>query len=67
MPIRMKSSRGELTPDDVGDISALPDLLDQVGGDVASMTADGAYDGQVAYDAVAGRHPEAAGWLATEG
>jgi hypothetical protein len=31
----------ELTPDDVGDISELPDLLDQIGADVASMTADG--------------------------
>jgi transposase len=28
--------------------------------DVASMTADGAYDGQVVYDAVAERHPKAA-------
>jgi hypothetical protein len=39
----------ELTPDDVGDISELPDLLDQIDADadVASMTADGAYDGQV--------------------
>jgi Transposase DDE domain len=46
----------ELTPDDVGDISELPDLLDQIGADVVSMTADGAYDGQVVYDAVAERH-----------
>jgi transposase len=50
----------ELTPDDVGDISELPDLLDQIDAEVASMTADGAYDGQVIYDAVAQRHPEAA-------
>jgi hypothetical protein len=50
----------ELTPDDVGDITVLPDLLDQIDADVASMTADGAYDGQVVYDAVAERHPEAA-------
>ena len=41
----------ELTPDDVGDIAELPDLLDQIDVDVASMTADGAYDGQVVYDA----------------
>jgi hypothetical protein len=33
----------ELTPDDVGDVSA-----------------DGAYDGEAVYDAVAARHPEAA-------
>src|SRR5271155_2314931 len=50
----------ELTPDDVGDISALPDLLDRVDAKVASMTADGAYDGEAVYDAVAKRHPEAA-------
>ena len=50
----------ELTPDDVGDISALPDLLDQIDDDVSSMTADGAYDGQAVYDAVAERHPKAA-------
>jgi hypothetical protein len=50
----------KLTPDDVGDISELPDLLDQIGADLASMTADGAYDGQVVYGAVAERHPRAA-------
>jgi Transposase DDE domain len=49
----------ELTPDDVGDIAELPDLLDQIDADVASMTADGAYDGQVVYDGVAERHPKA--------
>jgi hypothetical protein len=50
----------ELTPDDVGDVSVLPELLDQIDGDVASMTADGAYDGEAAYNAVADRHPAAA-------
>ena len=50
----------ELTPDDVGDVSVLPELLDQFDGDVASMTADGAYDGEAAYSAVADRHPAAA-------
>jgi hypothetical protein len=50
----------ELTPDDVGDISGIPDLLDQIDADVASMTADGAYDGEAVYDAVAERHPDAA-------
>jgi hypothetical protein len=49
----------ELTPDDVGDISELPALLDQIDADVASITADGAYDGQV-YHGVAERHPQAA-------
>ena len=50
----------ELTPDDVGDVSVLPELLDQVGADISSMTADGAYDGEAVYNAVAARHPEAA-------
>ncbi len=36
----------------------MPDLLDQIEADAASMTADGAYDRQVVYDAVA-HHPEA--------
>jgi hypothetical protein len=49
----------ELTPEDVGDIAELPALLDQLDADIASMTADGAYDGQVVYDAVAERHPRA--------
>jgi hypothetical protein len=50
----------ELTPDDVGDVSVLPELLDQVGADIASMTADGAYGGEAVYNAVAARHPAAA-------
>ena len=49
----------ELTPDDVGDVSELSGLLDQIDADVASLTADGAYDGEAAYDAVADRHPGA--------
>src|SRR3982751_3303307 len=40
----------ELTPDDVGDVSALPDLLDQIESPVGSVTADGAYDGETGYD-----------------
>src|SRR5271163_4353208 len=50
----------ELTPDDVGDVSEMPALLDQIDAEIASMTADGAYDGEAVYDAVAERHPEAA-------
>jgi hypothetical protein len=38
----------------------MPELLDQIDADLASMTADGAYDGAAVYDAVAERHPEAA-------
>jgi len=50
----------ELTPEDVGDVSEIPELRDQIDADLASMTADGAYDGEAVYDAVAERHPEAA-------
>jgi transposase len=50
----------ELTPDDVGDVSEVPHLLDQIDAVVASMTADGAYDGDTVYDAVIERDPEAA-------
>jgi Transposase DDE domain len=50
----------ELTPDDIGDVSEVPELLDQIDADVASMTADGAYDSEAVYDAVTERHPQAA-------
>lgn len=50
----------ELTPDDVGDVSEIPALLDQIDDEVASLTADGAYDGEPVYDAVTARHPQAA-------
>ena len=33
-------------PDDVGDVSEMPALLDQIDAKIASMTADGAYDGE---------------------
>jgi hypothetical protein len=50
----------ELTPDDVDDVSEMPALLHQIDAEVASMNADGAYDGEAVHDAVAKRHPEAA-------
>jgi transposase len=49
----------ELTPDDVGDVSEMPALLDQIDGEIASMTADGAYDGEAVYNAVAERYSKA--------
>jgi hypothetical protein len=45
----------DLTTDDVGDPTALPDLLDQVDGPVALFLADGAYDGEPTYDLLAAR------------
>jgi transposase len=50
----------ELTPDDVGDVSTVTELLEQIASRVATLTADGAYDGEAVYNAVAERHPEAA-------
>jgi transposase len=50
----------ELTDQDQGDPSQVGALLDQVTGDIASVTADGAYDGEPVYRAVADRAPEAA-------
>jgi Transposase DDE domain len=40
----------ELMPDDVGDITAVPDLLDQIDGPIASLTGDGACDADGVYD-----------------
>lgn len=47
--------RGDLTTDDVGDPTALPDLLDQVDGPVDLFLADGAYDGEPTSDLLAAR------------
>jgi hypothetical protein len=41
--------------DDAGEV---PVLLDQTGGEIAAVTADGAYDGEPVYQAVAGRQPD---------
>src|ERR687884_60000 len=50
----------ELTTSDADDGSRVGPLLDQVGGAVASLTGDGAYDREDVYGTVAERHPEAA-------
>ena len=44
----------DLTKDDVGDPTALPDLLDQVDGPVDLFLADGAYDGDPTQELLAG-------------
>jgi Transposase DDE domain len=49
----------ELTDKDEGDPTQVEPLLDQVTGDIASVTADGAYDGDPVYRAVAKRAPGA--------
>jgi hypothetical protein len=50
----------ELTSDDIGDVAEIPELLDQIDADVASLTANGAYDGEMVYDTIAERCPAAA-------
>src|SRR4051812_23245731 len=49
-----------LTPHDVDDGPQVGPLLDQVDGQIASFTGDGAYDQDGVYASVAERHPEAA-------
>lgn len=48
----------DLTADDVGDPTALPGLLDQIGGPVEKFIADGAYDGTPTRDLLATRFGE---------
>jgi hypothetical protein len=43
-----------LTGSDVGDPSQVAPLLDQIEASIASVTADGAYDGMPSYEVVAG-------------
>jgi len=45
----------DLTPDNVGDQTALPDCLDQIDGLVGRFLADGAYDGEPTSDLLAAR------------
>ena len=59
-PATQEIAAAELTPDEVGDVSVQPELLDQIEGGVASMTADGVYDGDAAYSAVTDLYPAAA-------
>lgn len=40
----------DLTTDDVGDPTALPELLDKVGGSIDKFIADGAHDGTLTRD-----------------
>jgi hypothetical protein len=48
----------ELTSNEVGDSSMVTPLLGQIPGIIASVTADGAYDGEPVYRAVAQRQLE---------
>ncbi len=48
----------EITSNEEGDASQVGPLLDQIPGPIASVTADGAYDGEPVYRAVAERQPD---------
>ena len=48
----------ELTTTEEGDAALVGPLLDQITGPIASVTADGAYDGEPVYRAVAARQPD---------
>jgi transposase len=50
----------ELTTAEDGDASQVGPLLDQISGPIASVTADGAYDGEPVYRLIAERDPAAA-------
>src|SRR3954464_6766070 len=47
-----------LTTTEEGDAALVGPLLDQITGPIASVTADGAYDGEPVYRAVAARQPD---------
>ena len=49
----------ELTTNEIGDPSMVDPLLDQIPGSIASVMADGAYDGEPVYRAIAERQPQA--------
>ncbi len=48
----------ELTSTEEGDAALVGPLLEQITGAIASVTADGAYDGEPVYRAVAARQPD---------
>ena len=48
----------ELTSSAEGDASQVGPLLEQIAGPIASVTADGAHDGEPVYRAVAERQPD---------
>lgn len=48
----------ELTTNDEGDASQIGPLLEQISAPIASVTADGAYDGEPVYRTVAERQPD---------
>jgi hypothetical protein len=63
--LAVDAERGEivasvLTGKEAGDAGQVPVLLEQVEGEIASVMADGAYDGEPVYHAIETRQPQAA-------
>jgi hypothetical protein len=48
----------ELTSNEIGDLSMVSPLLEQISGSIISVTADGAYDAEPVYRAVRERQPQ---------
>jgi hypothetical protein len=48
-----------LTGHEVGDAGQVPLLLEQIKGEIATVMADGAYDGEPVYQAIEARQPQA--------
>jgi hypothetical protein len=48
-----------LTGKEAGDAGQVPVLLNQIEGEIASVVADGAYDGEPVYQAITARQPQA--------
>jgi Transposase DDE domain len=57
-PHRSEILASELTTNEIGDPSMVSPLLDQIPGSLASVTADGAYDDEPMYRAIAARRPQ---------
>ncbi len=57
-PISGEILASELTSNDEGDATQVGPLPEQIPGPLASVTADGAYDGEPVYHAVAARQPD---------
>lgn len=60
MPFKHNTSRRRHIKKDVGDVSQVELLLDQIDRPIGQFTADGAYDGKPTYDTVINHSADAA-------
>ena len=56
----MKSVAGKVTPNSTGDSEVLGEMLDDIDGEIAQVSADGAYDRGYCYDYIEERGASAA-------